>query len=93
MKNMFLSEQLQKKVITYLMYTQSTNRQQKELDYFLGLLAPSLKSMVVRHLLKSSLKKRSNFSLHDRPELLDLVVNHAQILLFLPEDPIVRQGE
>ena len=75
------------------MYTQSTNRQQKELDYFLGLLAPSLKSMVVRHLLKSSLKKRSNFSLHDRPELLDLVVNHAQILLFLPEDPIVRQGE
>ena len=50
---MNIPEIIQKRVVNYLMDMQNSRRHQKELDKFLAMISPSLKTTVVRYLFKN----------------------------------------
>jgi len=90
MKNMKLPEDIQRKVQDYLMYTQSTLDNQKELDMFLNMISPSLRLEVTQHIFMNAIENNDNFK--GNSQLVDFVVHNITPLLYLPEDNIVRQG-
>jgi CRP-like cAMP-binding protein len=91
MKTLAIPESIQEQVRKYLDYTQSTSDHQQELNHFLALISPSLKELVIKHISLQAIKKNS--VLKKYPEILNLVLPELTILLFTPEDTIIRQGE
>jgi hypothetical protein len=90
MENLDLPDKLQKKIQEYLTYTHSTLDQQNELDSFLLQLSPSLKLEVRNVLMKGSISKDSVFD--NNKYAIDAVLRDLSILLFMPEDIIIKQG-
>lgn len=91
MKSLAVPENIQEQVQKYLDYTQSTSDHQQELNRFLIMLSPSLKEIIVNHISQQAVSKNKVFG--GNKEILNLVLPELQILLFTPEDAIVRQGE
>jgi hypothetical protein len=91
MKNMKLPEDLQLKVISFIISTRSTSDNQNELDQFLHLLSPSLKLAVIKEIFVKVLSGNKIFQEND--DLFELVVRKLNLILFQPEDEITRHGE
>ena len=91
MKNMKLPEEIQQKVQQFMMLTQSSLDQQKELDSFLDMLSPSLRLEVTRHIFGEAIA--SNEVLSGNADLIEFVVYKLNTLLYLPEDSICKQGD
>ena len=91
MKNMRLPEEIQKKVQSYMMFTQASLDHQNELDLFLDMISPSLRIEVARQIFSDAIMK--NEVLNRNPSLIEFLVPKLITLLYLPEDPICQQGE
>ena len=92
MKNMSLPDEIQRKVINYIFYTQSSLDQQTELKSFLRLLSPSLKMEIYRHMFGGILRMSSVFKGQSHG-VIDFVIEHLESMAFLPEDKIINQGD
>jgi CRP-like cAMP-binding protein len=91
MKSLAVPEDIQEQVQKYLDYTQSTSDHQQELNRFLVMLSPSLKEIVINHISHQAVSKNEVFG--GSKEILNLVLPELNILLFTPEDILVRQEE
>lgn len=90
MKNLNITGEIRDDVKYYLSYTQSALNHQKELDYFLLMLSPSLKQKVTSCIFYDSILDNTVFEGHS--DILNSFINSLQIKLFLPEDLIIKQG-
>jgi hypothetical protein len=88
MKSMKLTEDLQRKIQDFMMYTQSNLDSKKELDNFLNMLSPSLKKMVMETIFLNAIQK--NRIMNGNLEIIDYVVHNIEPVLYKPEDFIVR---
>ena len=59
MRSIKLPEDIQDKVINYLMHCQESPDVQQDIDKFFALLSPSLKAMILHHLYNRVLKDKS----------------------------------
>ena len=91
MKNMKLPEKTQKKVVDYIVSTQSTLDNQQEMDSFLKMISPSLRLEVTSYIFSLIVCKNPLFA--DNVDLVEYIVKHLTTLLFLPEDEVIRQGD
>ena len=92
MKNMSLPKEIQRKVINYIFYTQSSKDQQTELNSFLKLISPSLKMEVIRHMFGGVLRINSIFK-NQSHGVIDFIIGGLESVAFLPEDEIINQGD
>lgn len=90
MRNMIIPEELQNQVLSYLISTQTTLDQQKEFDYFLKLLSPSLRSQVTKHIFQESILCNPIFE--NKVEVTESILYDLYTVFYLPEDEICRQG-
>lgn len=92
MKNLKINSDLQRKVINYLLYTQSNRDQQRELETFKEMISPSLQMEVTRFIFIDIIKL--NPILRDSPsKMIDYVLQNINTVLYLPEDYIMKQGD
>jgi CRP-like cAMP-binding protein len=91
MTNLSLPEKLQSKVTDFLTCTQKSLDQQNELKAFLDIISPSLRSEVVQHIFRKSLKNNAIFN-YD-VNLIDFLTKKLETSIHLPEDEIVTQGQ
>lgn len=91
MKNLGVPEQLQKRVISFLTYTQNLLEAQDELKMFLDLISPSLREEVLRCIFAQTLHYNKLFKGKD--DLIHYVTSKLVTRIHLPEDTIIRQGE
>ena len=91
MKKMKLPEEIQQKVQHFMMFTQSSLDQQKELDAFLDMISPSLRLEVTRHIFGEAIA--NNDVLRGKADLIEFIVYKLTTLLYLPEDTICKQGD
>jgi hypothetical protein len=91
MKNLGIPQRTTKIIQNYLTYTQNTLDHQIQLDSFLSILSPSMKTLVTKHIFEGAVNKNHIFSNH--LEILDIILYDLKTLLFLPEDEIIRQRE
>lgn len=88
MKNIQLSEELQKKVQNFLTVKHSEIENQKDLDNLLSVLSPSLRLMITQHVFLHSISKM--FVFEDHHEIIDFIVSNLETLTFMPEQVIVK---
>ena len=91
MKNLNLSPELMENIETYLAYIQNTYENQKELDSFLSMLAPSMKNKVTKYIFETSISKNTIFKNH--PEVVKEILPKLNSKLFIPEDMIIAQNQ
>jgi CRP-like cAMP-binding protein len=91
MKNLKMPALVRDDIEHYLSYTQSAQNHQKELDEFLMMLSPSLKQKVTSCIFYDSILEHPVF--RNRDDILNSFMSNLMIKLFLPEDPIIKQGE
>jgi len=89
MKNLKLPKELQKKVLDYLIYTQSNLDAQRELDKFKKMISPSLKMEVIRHIFSDIIKKNRVFR-EGSEDLIEFVLKRIHTYSFAPEALIVK---
>ena len=92
MKNMGLPQTVQRKVINYIFYTQSSLEQQTELKSFLRLISPSLRMEIIRHMFGGVLRMNSVF-MEQSNGVIDFIIGNLDTLVYFPDDQIVFQGE
>lgn len=90
MKNLKIPKPLQMRINDYLWVTHNTLDQQNELDSFLNQLSPSLRIEVRKVILKESISKNDVFNCSS--EAVDAIIQDLNILLFMPESVICKQG-
>lgn len=97
MKNIIVSNKVQKRVREYLLNTQATQDQQEELQDFLKNISPSLRFKVLQHIFSGVLKLNYVFSYlikeHGEETVVPFLVRYLDILLTIPETEIVKQGQ
>jgi hypothetical protein len=91
MTKLSLPEKLQSKVTGFLTYTQKSLDQQNELKAFLDIISPSLRSEVIQHIFRDSLKNNAIFN-YD-VNLIDFLTKKLETSIHLPEDEIITQGQ
>ena len=91
MMNMKLPQELQDEIRKFMLETQNNLDNQRELDNFMLMISPSLRTKVVRNIVMDAIKSNPIFS--DASNLLDFLINDVSTLLYLPEDNIIRQGQ
>ena len=91
MKNLFLPEKLQIRVLGFLTYTQTLLESQKELETFLKMISPSIRESVVKHIFHDFLQENSAFK--DNEDLIDSLTRKLDVQIYQPEDHLVSQGE
>jgi hypothetical protein len=64
---------------------------QKELDIFFGLISPSLKRKVVEYIFKEVIVVSGIPTKNEN--VLEFITQKLDLILFLPEDHIINQGE
>lgn len=89
MANLKLSIDLKKRVINYIIYTQSGFDKIDEMKSFKSMLSPSLNTEVVREIFSSVKPIFEDIS----ENLMDYVLEKITTDSFPPEDEIIRQGE
>jgi hypothetical protein len=90
MKNISLSEDVQKKVQNFLTVKHSEIENQKDLDNLLCVLSPSLRLLITQHVFLNSISKMSVFSEHR--DIVDFIVMNIETLTFMPDEYIIKQG-
>lgn len=91
MKSLGIEEELQKSIQLYLMSTQDSLDLQEELNIFLRMLTPSLKLKVTHHIFIEAISNNPVF--HGEEEAIEIMIKSMNLLLFYPEQEIVKQGE
>lgn len=89
MKNLKLPSDIQKRVINYIIYTQSGFDKIDEMSSFKSMLSPSLKTEVVREIFGSVKPIFEGIS----DNLIDYVLEKITTNSYPPEDEVVRQGQ
>ena len=89
MKNLKLPKDLQKKVLDYLLYTQSNLDAQKELAKFKRMISPSLKMEVIRHIFSDVIKRNWVFSAGSN-DLNEFVLSKINTTSYPPEEFVVK---
>lgn len=89
MKNLKLPRETQKRVINYIIYTQSGFDKIDEMRSFKSMLSPSLNTEVVREIFSSVKPIFENIS----DNLIDYVLEKITTNSYPPEDEIIRQGQ
>lgn len=89
MKNLKLPRDIQKRVINYIIYTQSGFDKIDEMSSFKKMLSPSLNTEVVREIFSSVRPIFEDIS----SNLIDYVLEIISTSSFPPEDEIIRQGQ
>jgi len=92
MTNMKLPHELQRRVINYLRYTQSSLEYQKELQDFNDMISPSLMTEVRTYIFSLVIGANSRFKGSSK-KFIDSVVSKIQTVSFKPEDEAVTQGD
>lgn len=88
MYNMRLPLSLQEEVRHFMVLTQNNLDNQKEINFFLQTISPSLRNKVTTHIFLDAV--RSNPILSGSQKLTDFLVNEVKIYLYMPEDTIVN---
>ena len=91
MKTLGLPEQLQKRVISFITYTQNLLEFQDELKKFLSIISPSLREEVLCFMFATTLNGNKLF--RGKEGLIKFVTSKMDTKIHLPEDTIVIQGE
>ena len=91
MKNIKLPQNIQAKVRDYLYSIKSSQDNQRELDLFLTSLSPSIKNQVLINQFSNIISNTEVFN--NDLALIEKLVSKLQILMYFPEDDIIKQGE
>lgn len=91
MKNMNVSNNMQKDVVAYLQYTQQSQNGQQEFEYFFNSISPTLKSQVIQFIFYQESLRCDIFEKNG--PLIDFFINSLQLQLLDPEYPLINQGE
>lgn len=91
MKSLGIDEELQKRIQLHLMSTQDSLDLQEELNIFLRMLTPSLKLKVTEHIFIEAISNNPVFQ--EEKEAISLFINSMSLLLFYPEQEIIKQGD
>jgi hypothetical protein len=89
MKNLKLPKRIQKRVINYIIYTQSGFDKIDEMKSFKSMLSPSLNTEVTREIFTSVKPIFENIS----ENLIDYVLEKITTNSYPPEEEIIRQGQ
>ena len=89
MKNLKLPKDIQKRVINYIIYTQSGFDKSDEMRSFKNMLSPSLNTEVIREIFSSVKPVFEGIS----DNLIDYVLEKITTGSYPPEDEIIRQGQ
>lgn len=89
MKKLKLPTEIQKRVINYIIYTQSGFDKIDEMKSFKSMLSPSLNTEVVREIFSAVKPIFENIS----DNLIDYVLEKITTSSYPPEDEIIRQGQ
>ncbi len=89
MKNLKLSKEIQKRVINYIIFTQSGFDKIDEMRSFKNMLSPSLNTEVIREIFSSVKPIFEGIS----DNLVDYVLEKITTSSSPPEDEIIRQGQ
>lgn len=91
MKNMHLPKGIQQDTIDFLSKTQSHLDNKNELDAFMKILSPSLKTAVQGFIFRSAIVANRIF--HQQDDIVTFLVTHVEPIVLLPEDQIIKQGD
>lgn len=90
MRNLKLTENMQTKVRDFMLKTISNMDSQKELEAFLKILSPSVKKSVTNHIFTEVILQNPIFC--DKMDVIIEFIDHFQLKLFFPEDPVLKMG-
>ena len=88
MKTMRLPEEAQVEIREFLMATQGNLDNQNNMNHFVDMLSPSLKTLVMQHIFLNAFNKNSLFQ-NDKP-LIDHLIKDIIPHLRRPDDFIVQ---
>ena len=91
MMKLQISDPVQNKIKEYLLVTQSSWDQQKDMETFMSMLSPSLKLEVTREIFDDCFLENKVFE--KKVEILESILQDIIMNRFLPEDTIWRQGD
>ena len=91
MKNLKIPKDIQNDVVGYLTYTQALLDSQQELETFLGLVSPSIKEKIIKHIFFQVLKDSEVFKGNEG--LVDSLTKKLVTKIYQPEENIITQGE
>ena len=91
MKNLKIPKDIQNDVVGYLTYTQALLDSQQELETFLGLVSPSIKEKIIKHIFSQVLKDSEVFKGNEG--LVDSLTRKLVTKIYQPEENIITQGE
>ena len=76
----------------YIIHVQQIPDMQQDVQLFLNLLSPSLRSQILFHVYKTLVRKIPIFEQCSSIELR-YIMNNMRTIIFLPGDDIIRQGD
>lgn len=91
MKNIKLTEGLQREVQDYLVDRYSDIDNQRDLDNLLSLLSPYLRFRITQHVFFNTLCRMR--IVEGLPEAIEFVVSNIEILQFMSDEYIIKQGQ
>ena len=92
MKHLLIPKDVQRKVINYIFYTESSLDQHTELNQFLKLISPSLRKEIIQHMLGGMVQKNSIFK-KQNGGIINFIISNLDTMVFYPEDEVIAQGE
>ena len=90
MDSLDLPNDLRQRIRLFLIESKNTEDAQQELNSFLSMLSPSFRVEVIRLIVQDSMMKNPVFS---NIKTLDSILNNLSLLLFTPEETIIKQGD
>mmetsp|Transcript_3540 Transcript_3540/g.5333 ORF Transcript_3540/g.5333 Transcript_3540/m.5333 type:complete len:150 (+) Transcript_3540:1829-2278(+) len=87
MFNMKLPASLQEEIRAFMTQTSSNLDNQKELDTFMLMISPSLRTKVTKYIFINAIQKNPIF--RECLSMIDYLIRDVSTLLFLPEDDII----
>lgn len=91
MQNIRLPADLQSRVVGFLQYTQKSQENQKELTLFINNISPSLKHQVIEFIFQNVIEQ--NPMLQNDKQLINILFSRMDLLMYDPEEVIIRQGQ
>ena len=91
MMKLQISDKVQDKIKEYLIVTNNSWDQQKDMEEFMLMLSPSLKLEVTREIFDDTFLENKVFE--KKVEILEFILQDIVMNRFLPEDTICTQGD
>jgi hypothetical protein len=92
MKNLNLPENLQLKVVNFMVFTQNLLDSQKEMQEFLMMISPSLRMQVVRHMFLKVVQT-NKYLFKRNTDIVEFISRYLQVKIFMPEAEIISEGD